>query len=150
MLLKHRIVSLPKAKEHVKVEPEEDAWLNDAGSSSQAQPSQEGAPELPPPQQKKDAAMEQAAPVSQSQSYIKPGDPLWPIVLRLSERIWRELYQNPGISSTPEALLTTFVQKRVIDLLREEPKLAQQVQDIAEAKLLALGAGAELARQRLG
>ena len=31
MLLKHRIVSLPQAKEHVKVEPEEDSWLNDAG-----------------------------------------------------------------------------------------------------------------------
>ena len=136
MLLKHRIVSLPQAKEHVKVEPEEDSWLNDAGSSSQSQPSTESSPEVPPPQQQIDAAMEQASPVSQSQTYIGPGHPLWPIVLRLSERIWQELYQKPGISSTPEALLASFVQKRVIDLLHEEHKLAQQVHDIAEAKLI--------------
>src|ERR1700730_11065647 len=136
MLLKHRIVSLPQAKEHVKVEPEEDSWLIDAGSSSQAQPSTESEPEVPPPQQQIDVAMEQVSPVSQSQTYIGPGHPLWPIVLRLSERIWQELYQKPGISSTPEALLASFVQKRVIDLLHEEPKLAQQVHDIAEAKLV--------------
>src|SRR5947209_4663766 len=136
MLLKHRIVSLPQAKEHVKVEPEEDSWLNDAGSSSQSLPSTESSPEVPPPQQQIDAAMEHASPVSQSQTYIGPGHPLWPIVLRLSERIWQELYQKPGISSTPEALLASFVQKRVIDLLHEEHKLAQQVHDIAEAKLI--------------
>jgi len=128
-------VSLPQPKEQAKVEPEEDAWLNDMGSSSQSQPSTESRPEVPP-QQKKDAAMEQAPPVSQSQSYIGPGYPLWPLVLRLSERIWQELYQKPGISSTPEALLATFVQKRAIDMLREEPKLAEQVQDTAEAKLV--------------
>lgn len=136
MLLKHRIVSLPRANEQAQVEPEEDAWLNDMGSSSQSTLSTESKPEILPSQQQIDAAMEQASPVSQSQTYIRPGHPLWPIVLRLSERIWQELYQKPGISSTPEALLATFVQKRVIDLLHEEPKLAQQVHDIAQAKLV--------------
>ena len=99
MLLKHRMVSLPQAKVHVKVEPEEDAWLNGTGPSSQAQPSMESRPEAPPPQQEKDPAMEQAESVSQSQSYIGFGDTLWPIVLRLSKRIWQELHQNTSISS---------------------------------------------------
>jgi pilus assembly protein CpaF len=138
MLLKHRILSLPQTKEEAKVEfEEEDAWLNDMGSSSQSQPPLESKPEAAEPSHEKEHPVTEEVPsISQSHKYIGPGHPLWPVVLRLRERIWQELYQKPGILSTSRAFLVNFVQKRAIDLLHEEPKLAQKVGDIAEAKLV--------------
>src|SRR6266567_8816217 len=138
MLLKHRILSLPQTKEEAKVEfEEEDAWLNDMGSSSQSQTPLESKPEAAEPSHEKEHPVTEEVPwISQSHKYIGPGHPLWPVVLRLRERIWQELYQKPGILSTSRAFLVNFVQKRAIDLLHEEPKLAQKVGDIAEAKLV--------------
>src|SRR5947209_7932597 len=138
MLLKHRILSLPQTKEEAKVEfEEEDAWLNDMGSSSQSQPPLESKPEAAESSHEKEHPVTEEVPsISQSHKYIRPGHPLWPVVLRLRERIWQELYQKPGNLSASRAFLVNFVQKRAIDLLHEEPKLAQKVGDIAEAKLV--------------
>ncbi len=82
------------------------------------------------------AREQQAAANPPSSEYIGIGHPLWPLVLRLSERIWRELYQKPDVTSASDLVLIEFVRKRAIDILRAEPALAQQVQGLAEAEHL--------------
>ena len=80
---------------------------------------------------------DQSAPTRDpSGEYIGVKHPLWPLVLKLSERIWHELYQRPDIASTPDLLLVELVRKRAIDLLKAEPKHASQVRDLSEAELL--------------
>lgn len=68
--------------------------------------------------------------------YIGVNHPLWPLVLSLSERLWHELYQRPDIASTPDLLLVELVRKRAIDLLKADPKNANQVRDLSEAERL--------------
>src|SRR5438105_2609836 len=142
MLLKHRFMLLPQPKEEIELVSQEDAWLNDVGPAPQAKSSTESKPEaISPSDPNLQPGIEQGPPeqeptVSQSSAYIGVGHSLWPIVLRLSEHIWQELYQRPDITSTPEPLLMKFVQKQAIDMLRVEPGLAQQIRDVAEAKLV--------------
>lgn len=71
-----------------------------------------------------------------SGEYIGVNHPLWPLVLSLSERLWHELYQRPDIASAPDLLLVELVRKRAIDLLKADPKNANQVRDLTEAERL--------------
>src|SRR2546428_10726019 len=105
MLLKHRITSLPQLKEQVQVTPEEeDAWLNDVAPPSQPQSSTVSKPE----ELLSQSEIKQSSSLSDDE-YIGVGHPLWPIVLRISQQIWQEIYQKPDITSVSEPLLIEFV-----------------------------------------
>lgn len=74
-------------------------------------------------------------PIS-SYTSIVPGHQLWPIVLRLSEYLWQEVVQKPGVFTVAEAVQVEYVRKRTLDILRSDMKLAQQVHNLAEAQLV--------------
>ncbi len=141
MFLKHRVAPLLLPREQEMDVSQEDAWLNDVGPlPQQPKPSQESEPEEAPPlplpshPDSQPVIAESISPASPST--IGPGHRLWPIVLRLSEHIWQELSQKTTLSSYAETSLTKFVQKKAIDLLRAEPRIARQIRDVAEAELL--------------
>jgi len=112
---------------------QEDAWLNDVGPSAQSVDIPE---EVLPSRQGMHESVEQTLSSTQPTGYIGLGHPLWPVLLRLSECIWQELYQKPDVVPISEPVMVEFVRKRAFDLLRAEPLLANQVRDRAEAELL--------------
>jgi pilus assembly protein CpaF len=71
-----------------------------------------------------------------SYSSIAPGHQLWLVVMRLSEYLWQELVQKPGVFTVAEAVQVEYVRKRTLDILRNDTKLAQQVHNLAEAQLV--------------
>src|SRR6266567_405372 len=142
MLLKNRVVPLPQPAEQIEVVPQEDAWLNDVGPLSQPKSATESEPTVSPATQAEmSPEPENSSPAEDFRAAQMPTNigldhPLWPIVLTLSERIWQELHQKPDLSSVPEAALLKFVHKRVIDILRTESTLVQQVGDVTRAEML--------------
>lgn len=111
MLPKNRIMPFSSNQQGTSPSiPQEDAWLNDVRP-------------LPPT-------------TSRPSSSIVPGHPLWWLVLRLSERLWQELAQQPGLASLSETAQGGFVRQRTLDILREEPKMAQSIHDITVARLV--------------
>src|SRR5205823_1170064 len=128
MFLKHRITVPSELKEQVQVVSQEDAWLNDVGSSSRSTSSP--SPTVSQPEIEQPSS---PSPLPDNE-YIGVGHPLWPIVLRVSQHIWQEVYQRPDVTSIAEPLLTKFVQKRAIDILRREAHIAQQIRDVDEAQ----------------
>lgn len=151
MLLKNRVVSRPRAKEQVKVVSQEDAWLNDVRPAAQPTPttsSQESKSEestsSPSLLQSKTSVGDEQAAASVEQNFIGVGHALWPLVSPISERIWQELYQRPDVVSAAEPFLAKFVQRRAIDILRAEPRIAQQVKNVAEAELVLKSIGNEV------
>lgn len=114
-------------------EAEEDAWVNDVGPFAYSSA--------------RDVEEEQTVPLlaayagaACSQEYIGPGHPLWSLVQRLSERIWRErrvqLGQGTGQAPEDETLVATQVRKRVKALLQLEPRWASVVRSRGESALL--------------
>ncbi|MFL5624947.1 MAG: CpaF family protein [Ktedonobacteraceae bacterium] len=142
MLLKNRAVPLPQSAEQMEVVPQEDAWLNDVAPLPQPKSATESEPPAAPatssemPPETEDGSLTEDFRAAQMPESISLGHPLWPIVLTLSERIWQELHQKPDLSSVPEAVLVKFVHKRVIDILRTESTLVQQVGDVTQAEML--------------
>jgi glycine/D-amino acid oxidase-like deaminating enzyme len=104
---------------------QEDAWLNDAArvKACIALDTEPGTP---------GTVLSQA--FWRNGEIISVGHRLWPVVLRLSERAWHEVYQITDVPSVEETVLVEFVRGRTIDYLREELALAKQIQDLAEAE----------------
>jgi pilus assembly protein CpaF len=132
MVLKYQIEPSSHSNEQEKVISAEDAWLNDVGpSQSIAQEDKSGMlPSSVSLPQMQEVYEQETVPLKPE--YIGNGHALWPLVLRISTRIWQELYRKPDVlfTSTP----VRVVQKRVIELLRAEPAIAQQVHNIVEAQ----------------
>ncbi len=136
----------------IRQEAEEDAWLNDMGPFARIRTlKMEGAPV------RRDEAVtgdrgiaeEQTVPlrtlvadsgVPRSLQYIGLEHPLWPLVQRLSERIWRELRLRLRVEQeeepVEEALLIAEVRKRAHALLHVEPQLSSLLRSRAEVSLL--------------
>lgn len=151
---------LPRMQAQEPAHDDEDAWLNDGGPQTLPRlatvniPDDDATIRLPnlsvgadssrPPANLRPAAdsSRQAddlrrpadATYPPSSEYIGVNHPLWPLVLSLSERLWHELYQRLDITSVPDLLLVELVRKRAIDLLKADPKNANQVRDLSEAE----------------
>ena len=166
MLLKNRIMPLPPVskpatpEDQYQEQEQEDAWLNDMMPGAQAkkmgnrmteEPVKRSVPDVP------SASLVPPVPSVSSLSSVPPVPPaplndqqrtttnvpsivsghrLWPVVLRLSEYLWQELIQKPGVTSVAEAVQVEYVRKRTLDILRNDMNLAQQVYDLAEAQLV--------------
>ncbi len=153
--------TLPQPQEQMEPEPE-DAWLNDVGPLSRSQSeanNKETVPsELETPLETYTLldytellAQQYAVPLTRPtptpapappQTRIGPGHRLWPVMLRLSERVWQELHHaGPTINQGParEPALIGFVRSRSLDLLRADHTLACQVHDLVEAEQLLQG-----------
>ncbi|HZS77819.1 MAG TPA: ATPase, T2SS/T4P/T4SS family [Ktedonobacteraceae bacterium] len=124
----------------VQTSAEDDSWLNDTLPQSRKKPDfprnvlSEKSLEKRGEQATYGAKRPQKKPVSMPETveHILPGHRLWPTVLRLSERIWKELPDSsiPGCDApTPE-----LVRSRCLDILRAEPLLAGHIADLYEAE----------------
>lgn len=129
MPTKHQASSQPKSQFR------EDEWLNDVGPVDRGQFASRG--------------RFSDAPVSRPQREIQPpsrytpvlgsiylGHPLWPIVQRFSENIWREIYSTSQRPNLTRREIAEFVRKRVVDLLHADPRTAHQIRDLAEATVV--------------
>src|SRR3989441_8003681 len=151
--------TLPQPQEQMEPEPE-DAWLNDVGPLSRSQSeanNKETVPsELETPLETYTLldytellARQYAIPLTRPtpapappQTRIGPEHRLWPVMLRLSERVCQELHHvGPTINRGPtrEPALIGFVRSRSLDLLRGDHTLACQVHDLVEAEQLLQG-----------
>lgn len=127
-------------------EAEEDAWLNDIGSFTRLRASvTERASEEPDwdIEDEQTMLLETLAADSSvpcSLRYIGLEHPLWPVVRRLSERIWRELrlqlQSEQDDEPVEETLLVAQVRKRVQTLFHVEPGLPGLLRRRAEMTLL--------------
>jgi len=140
----------------------EDAWLNDVGSSSQFQSKinheqisalKQETIEQPSAletytvidyleflaQQETPAIIRQTVPRTQTEPRIGPAHRLWPLLLRLSERIWQELHRKPGIVDVRTPALIEFVRNRSLDSLHAGGELGGQICDLGEAEQLSHG-----------
>ncbi len=145
MLLKNRFV-FPSTENREILLQQDDAWLNDAVSLPQPPKTVGRVTDKPvtlPPVQVQShvptgmtASDEQEAITTPLITTIIPGHRLWAVVLRLSESIRQELLQKIGISRAAETVQIEYVQKRTLDILHGEPKIAQQVRNLSEGKLL--------------
>lgn len=153
MLLKNRFV-FPLTKNQELLLQQDDAWLNDAVSVPQSPKTVERVTEkpvaLPVVQVQGHAQITQVPigmPASDEQEAITtplgtsivPGHRLWAVVLHLSESIRQELLRKSGSSTAAEAVQMEYVRVRTLDMLRSEPKIAQEVRDLSEGKLLLQG-----------
>ena len=129
----------------VQQEAEEDAWLNDIGPFTRLRaPAQAAAePEKEAIEDERTMQLETLMADSDepcSLHSIGPGHPLWPVVRRLSERIWRELrLQLQGEQNDEpieEPLLVAQVRKRAKALFHVEPGLSALLRNRAEVTLL--------------
>ncbi len=141
------------------VEPApEDAWLNDQGPPSRLTPQMKNKVEESSTQEPSSSQLEtytlvdyaellseqnvpaipvdQTSPPIQPDMHVESGRRLWPMMLRLSERIWQELYQKSDATPSREPAMIELVRKRCLDLLRANHALASQVRDLAEAEQL--------------
>lgn len=144
MLLKNRIAPLSRSEQPTEAVSQNDAWLNDVGPLSHPESATEREPEVLLAKQAKSEEHPLTEDFSAAHMSIGPDHRLWPLVLALSERIWKELHQKPDLSSVPETLLVKFVRKRAIEILRTEPVLVQQVDDATQAELLLQGITTEV------
>ena len=145
MLQKSRILSASTKKQVVSAQ-QDDAWLNDAVSLPQPAKTVERVTEksvtYPHVQiqrqvsQDKSASDEQETITTCLSATIVPGHQLWAVVLHLSECIRQELLLKSGISGAAEKVQIEYVQKRTLEILRGEPKIAQQVRNLSEGKQL--------------
>ena len=145
MLQKSRILSASTKKQVVSAQ-QDDAWLNDAVSLPQPAKTVERVTEksvtYPHVQiqrqvsQDKSASDEQETITTCLSTAIVPGHQLWAVVLHLSECIRQELLLKSGISGAAEKVQIEYVQKRTLEILRGEPKIAQQVRNLSEGKQL--------------
>ncbi len=131
---------------------EEDAWLNDMGPFARLLEMKSAAVEtneVAADAGSRDIEDEQTVPLkttgadageARSLQYIGLEHPLWPLVRRLSERIWRELRLRlrGELEDEPveEALLVAEVRKRAQALLHMEPQLVSRLRSRAEKALL--------------
>ncbi len=125
---------------------QDDAWLNDTPTSPQPAKTMERVTEKsvtrPSGQVRTQIAIEKPATDEQEatttflRTSIVPGHRLWAVVLHLSECIRQELLLKSGISRAAETVQIEYVQKRTLDILRGEPKIAQQVRNLSEGKQL--------------
>jgi pilus assembly protein CpaF len=131
----------------VQQEAEEDAWLNDIGPFTRLRASgTESVLEEPDREAIEDErtislkTLMADSGVPRSLHSIGPGHPLWPVVRRLSERIWRELrLQLQGEQDDEpieEPLLVAQVRKRAKALFHVEPGLSALLRNRAEVALL--------------
>ena len=131
-LLQSQRIQVQRAAQEV----EEDAWVNDVGPSIHTLLSSE-----------QDIQDEQTIPLAAAsfdgasacrQEYVRPGHPLWPLVQRLSERIWREMHlqQEAEQEAEEESLVVERVRKRALALLHVEPRRAGLVRGRGEVTLL--------------
>ncbi len=158
MRLKPLDDTLIELEEHM--EPaSEDSWLNDVGPSSRPQPginneknfSFEGETIKPPSEldtyslidyaellslQDTPTLVRQALALPQPELHIGPAHRLWPVMLRLSERIWQEVHRKPGAVDVREPALIGFVRSRSLDVLRTDGEFTGQVCDLVEAEQL--------------
>ncbi len=114
-----------KRKAKIAVAEQEDAWLND----NQA------------PLDLQYVASHSTVFLSEKQSTafshgIRPGNPLWPIMLRLSSYIYRELYQKSEDVPERTPVMTEMVRGQAISLLRSEPLFSRQVHDCTDVEML--------------
>ena len=131
MVSKHQVAPFSQSNEQEKVISPEDAWLNDVGPLPHPIAQQDKSAILPSPVAQVPTVYEQET-VPLRPEYIGNGHALWPLVLRISTRIWQELYRKPeGVFTSASVKV---VQKRVIELLRAEPAITQQIHNIVEAQ----------------
>ncbi len=103
---------------------EEDAWLNDA---------------LPPfrPRSLPDHASAGVASTIHApggNNPILPGQRLWPVVHRLSERVCQELARRSAVVEGNDAELERLARECAVDILRAESTLAAHVYNLTEAE----------------
>ncbi len=65
---------------------------------------------------------------------VWPGHPLWPVVYRLSERVYQELGRRQAIVERQDAEVEGLARECAVDILRGETALAAQVHNLTEAE----------------
>lgn len=123
------------------VPSDDEAWINDVGPWTEPHIATEGETEVAVVSSPKNSQIS-----GQPHTPISKGHVLWSVLLRLSERIWHDLYQKAEVVLLNEPILIEWVQKRTLELLRGEPTFANQVQDSQQAELLLQGVVDEVLR----
>lgn len=131
MTVKNQVLpQRPKAQgNNDESEFQDDSWVNDVGPSLPSLPLKATART----EQSRATRVQSVMKVVKPHSPIEHGHTLWPVVLRLSERVWQEMMQRPEIVSLAEPALTELVRKRAFELLRGELSFAGLIHNQAEA-----------------
>ncbi|HKV59319.1 MAG TPA: ATPase, T2SS/T4P/T4SS family [Ktedonobacteraceae bacterium] len=112
---------------------EEDAWLNDvpppyrnnssASASAENRATARAAPTIHAPRVSPDTG-----------NALLPGQRLWSVGRRLSERVCQELARRQAIVEGNDAEIVEQARECAVDILRAEPALASQVYNLTEAE----------------